>query len=333
MFENILHKRVKLLVVIAFALKSLLLLIKLKIYNIMKKILLSVLFLSSIGASAQITIFEDSFETYTDFAITGVGGWTVTDLDLLTTYGIEQGTPAVSVVFANSGAPMAFMVMNSSATVPVLNAAAWAGKTGAKCMAAMAGIPTATVIANNDYLISPQIQLGLSGNTVKFWAKSISTSYPEKFKVGISTTGTAPANFTMITPTAGVTPTTSWVEYSYPLDAYQGQNVYIAIQCLSVDAFALLIDDFKVSATVLSTENFFKSNFAVYPNPATDVINISNVNGLEITKSTITDINGRIVKEINSSVNSINVSDLTTGVYFLNVTTTTGNGTTKIVKK
>ena len=298
----------------------------------MKKTLLSLLFLSSLGVSAQTTIFEDSFETYTNFAISNVGAWTLLDLDGAVTYGIEQGNPAVSVNFTNSGAPMAFMVMNSTASNPVLNPTAWAGKTGAKCMAAMAAVVSQTVAANNDYLISPQIQLGTSGNLVKFWAKGISSQYPEKFKVGVSTTGTAAANFTMITPTAGVTPTESWVEYSYNLDAYQGQNVYIAIQCVSTDAFSLLIDDFKVTAQVLGTENFFKTNFAVYPNPATDVINISNANGLEITKSTITDINGRIVKEINSSVNTINVGDLTAGVYFLNVSTSTGNGTTKIVK-
>lgn len=299
----------------------------------MKKNLLSLLFLSSIGLSAQTTIFEDSFETYTDFAITNVGSWTLTDVDGLITYGIEQGPDETPVAFTNSGSPMAFMVMNSTASTPVLDPTAWSAKTGTKCMASMGGIPAPPINTNNDYLISQQIQLGLSGNTLKFWAKSISTAYPEKFRVGISTTGTATTNFTMITPTAGVVPTTSWVEYSYPLDTYQGQNVYIAIQCVSADAFALLIDDFKVTATVLGTESFAKNNFAVYPNPATDVLNIANVNKLEITKSTITDINGRIVKEANSSVENINVSELSSGVYFLKVTTLEGSGITKFVKK
>ena len=31
---------------------------------------------------AQTVIFEDSFETYTDFAIANVGNWTLTDVDL-----------------------------------------------------------------------------------------------------------------------------------------------------------------------------------------------------------------------------------------------------------
>lgn len=298
----------------------------------MKKTLLTLAFLASLGLSAQTTIFQDSFETYPDFAKASVGSWTLLDLDGLPTYGIEQGSPATSVVFANSGTAMAFFVMNSTASTPALNPTAWAGKTGAKCMAAMAAIPAPPIAANNDYLISPQVQLGTAGNMLKFWAKGISAQYPEKFRVGVSTTGTAATNFTMITPTAGVTPTTSWVEYSYNLDAYQGQNVYIAIQCVSVDAFSLLIDDFKVTATTLSTDGFFKNNFAVYPNPATDVIKISNVNNLDITNLTITDINGRTMKQVNTSIEAINVSDLNSGIYFLKIKTAQGEGVTKFVK-
>ena len=298
----------------------------------MKKILLSLFLVSAVGANAQTVIFEDSFETYPDFAISNVGNWILTDLDGLPTYSVEQGTPPVSVFFENVEAPMAFIVMNSTAAVPTLDPVGWGGKTGDKCMAAMGAVPAPPINANNDYLISPQIALGTSGNTLKFWAKAISTDYPEKFRVGVSTTGSAPTNFTMITPAAGVVPTTTWVEYSYPLDAYAGQNVRIAIQCVSVDAFSLLIDDFKVTATVLGTQDFFKTNFAVYPNPANDVINISNVNKLEVTDVVITDINGRIMKQVNSSIESINISDLNSGVYFLKIKTANAEGVTKIVK-
>ena len=299
----------------------------------MKKLLLSLFLASAFGANAQITIFEDSFDTYPNFAIANIGTWTVTDLDGLPTYGIEQGTPPVSVVFANSGAPMAFMVMNASAAVEPLNSASWGGKTGPKCMAAMASTPAPPNNTNNDYLISPVIGLGTAGNTLKFWAKGISTQYPEKFRVGVSTTGVLPTNFTMITPAAGVTPPTAWTEYTYSLQAYAGQNVRITIQCVSDDAFALLIDDFKVTATTLGTPDFFKTNFSVYPNPVSDVINISNVNKLELTSATITDVNGRIVKQVNSSIESINIGDLNAGIYFLKIVSSEGEGVTKIVKK
>lgn len=304
----------------------------------MKKTLLcaGLLLGSFITANAQTTIFEDSFETYEDFAIENVGNWTLLDLDGLDTYGIEQGNPPVSVDFENAGSPMAFFVMNYTASNPELNPTAWAGHTGDKCMASMGGIPVPGTTKNNDFLISPQLQLGPSGNMLKFWAKGISAQYPEKFKVGISTTGTAAADFTFITTGTGITPPVTWTEYSYDLDAYQGQNVYIAINCVSADAFALLIDDFKVTAQVLATEDFFKSNFAVYPNPATDMLNISSSNNATINAASITDINGRTVKTVSMNAVSqaqINISDLTAGVYFLNVTSDAGTGTTKIIKK
>lgn len=296
----------------------------------MKKILLSLLFLSSVGINAQTTVFEDSFESYTDFAITGVGSWTLIDVDLKMTYGFS------GVTFENSGVAKSFQVFNATTTVAPLTPTAtsdWTARTGNKhmvCFAASTAPPL-----NNDWLISPQITLGSSGNVLTFWAKSCDATYGlEKFKVGISS-GNTTTGVTLLSVGTVITPSTAvWTQYTYTVPAsFNGQAVYFSINCISDDQFGFGVDDFKVTTTgTLSTENFFKSNFAVYPNPATDVINISNVNDLEITKSTITDINGRIVKEINSAVNTINVGDLTTGVYFLNVTTTAGNGTTKIVK-
>jgi len=57
------------------------------------------------------------------------------------------------------------------------------------------------------------------------------------------------------------------------------------------------------------------------------------LNNLEISNATITPIKERIVKEINASFQSINVSELSSGIYFLKVATTEGEGITKFVKK
>ena len=87
--------------------------LKYKNHSIMKKLLLSLLFISGLSSNAQVTVFEDSFETYTNFAITGFGGWQTIDVDLLTTYGVGTG-----ISWLNNGAPQAFMVYNPSATTP-----------------------------------------------------------------------------------------------------------------------------------------------------------------------------------------------------------------------
>ncbi|MGL6128843.1 MAG: T9SS C-terminal target domain-containing protein, partial [Chryseobacterium artocarpi] len=74
----------------------------------MKKTLLLGAFLGLCSLNAQTTIFEDSFETYTDFAISNVGNWTLTDVDLAPTYGFE------GVEFLNSGEAKSFQVFNST---------------------------------------------------------------------------------------------------------------------------------------------------------------------------------------------------------------------------
>lgn len=215
----------------------------------------------------------------------------------------------------------------------------------------------------SNWLITPVITVQ-NGDIVTFYTrigKNTTTedpnaSFADRLQLRMSTTGTATVNPTggstglgdFTTLLADVNPTlnltdypTSWANglitstisgLTGPTDVKFAFRYFVTSGGpAGANSDIIGIDTFSVDRT-LSTENFFKSNFAVYPNPATDVINISNVNGLEITKSTISDINGRIVKEINSSLNNINVGDLTSGVYFLNVTTTTGNGTTKIIK-
>lgn len=298
----------------------------------MKKLLLSAFILGSIlTTQAQTVLFEDSFETYTNFAITNVGNWTLNDLDLKTTYGFEGAT------FTNSGSAMAFIVFNSTATVAPLTPTAtsdWSAKTGEKAMVCFAA---SSAPWNNDWLISPQITLGAEGNVVTFWAKSCDANYgDERFKVGISTTGTAPANFTTISPGNFVTTPSNaqWVEYTYTLDAsYANQNVYIGINCTSQDQFGFAVDDFKVTTTpTASNDQFFKENFTIFPNPTSGELNISAVNGLEFNEVSIFDLTGRKVKSFQNS-STLDVSNLATGTYVIDIKTNEGTATSKFVKK
>ena len=296
----------------------------------MKKLLLSLCVAGSLSVSAQITIFEDSFEEYPDFAIANVGAWTLTDVDMSRVYGFT------GVTFANSGVPKSFQVFNSTTTTDPLQPTAesdWSARTGVKNMVCFAAV----VPTNNDYLISPPITLGSAGNLLSFWAKSCDATYgDEEFTVLISTTGTAVADFEDLPGLFGVlTPSdATYYEYTANLDQYAGQQVYIAIQCTSDDQFGFAVDDFKVTATALSTQSFFASNFSVYPNPTSNVINLNSASAL-INNVTLTDINGRTVKTLalgGVSQSQINLADLTTGVYFLSVESNLGTGVSKIVK-
>src|SRR5690554_2653194 len=289
----------------------------------MKKILLlASLFVGSVFTmNAQTILFEDGFESYDDFAINNIGDWTLVDVVNAPLYGFT------GITFPNTGGPFAYVVFNPSTTTPASDEEAHSGD---KFMASFA----ATSSANNDWLISPAITLGTTGNEVKFWAKSITFDYgAERFNVLVSTTDTDPASFTKINDGAYTTVQDVWTEFSYNLDVYAGQQVYIAIQCVSDDAFVFMVDDFSVTTATASINDTIASSFSVYPNPAKDVLNISNSVGTEINALTIVDINGRTVKQINSNVSQINISDLNAGVYFVNINSNEGSLTTKIVKQ
>lgn len=85
---------------------------------------------------------------------------------------------------------------------------------------------------------------------------------------------------------------------------------------------------------VASVDNHLVSTFSIYPNPVKDVINITNsVDTIE--NVTITDMNGRVVKNVTLGANEgqINISDLSQGVYILNAASNGKSFTQKIVKQ
>jgi len=133
------------------------------------------------------TVTQD-FETYTDFSLTFIP-WTTIDVDGSTTYGITGYT------FLHSGEAMSFIVFNpSSTTPPLLDDPALLPHGGYKYAACFAS----TTHPNNDWIISPLIELGSNGH-LKFWVKSYTANYGlERYKVGVSTTNTDPGSFTII---------------------------------------------------------------------------------------------------------------------------------------
>ncbi len=90
----------------------------------------------------------------------------------------------------------------------------------------------------------------------------------------------------------------------------------------------------KYTGNVLPIKSFESEGFSVYPNPINDTFSIQKENNTVISGLTISDINGRTVKTINVNTieNQINVSDLNSGVYFLNITSDKGLIIKKIIK-
>ena len=311
----------------------------------MKKLLLSLFLCSTLGVSAQVTVFEDSFETYEDFAISGFGDWITLDLDGLGTYagGSDLDWP-------NRFQPQAFQIFNPTAA-GTTNATLGVNEseenrnfdphTGLKFAGCWAGSPTATVTRNNDWLVSPPISLvGATGSSLSVWVKSMSDTYGlEKYKVAVYTgTGTpsVATDFTVISGVADLTAPYTWTERIQSLSAYDGTTIRLAIQCRTPDAYMFMVDDFKVTAATMSVKDVLSSKFVVSPNPASDVIKISSKESILLNGIKITDLNGRTVKQLTYdgiSNPEINVGDLSAGMYMMTINSDQGIAIKKIVKK
>lgn len=85
----------------------------------------------------------------------------------------------------------------------------------------------------------------------------------------------------------------------------------------------------------LSNESHTLQNFAVYPNPANDFITIQNRDNTIISKVSIVDILGKSIKtsNCNSSEVSIDISNLNSGIYFVEIYSNEVKTTQKIIKR
>ena len=308
----------------------------------MKKILLSITALCFASLMySQITLIDEKFDTFQDFAITGFGNWQTLDLDGLNTY--TGGTPTgTTPSWANAGAPMAFQIFNPT-TAMVTNSTSGAEvtnfdpKSGAKYAACWDAVPGLGLTGNEDWLISPPLSMGGSGNSLSFWVKSLSNTYGlEQYKVGIyvgNGTPTSTGDFAIISGLGALSaPYPAWGQKTYNLDAYANQTIRVGIQCISEDVYMFMVDDFKVTATTLATnETNTKATYSIFPNPSNGVYSIRSSD--KVVGLRVYDAAGKLVLE-NKNSTKVDISNQPTGVYFMNIAFGDGSiKTEKLIKE
>lgn len=80
----------------------------------------------------------------------------------------------------------------------------------------------------------------------------------------------------------------------------------------------------------LSTNDFDKSKVIIYPNPATDYLNIQSEN--QITELSIIDITGKIIYTQKNVSSLINIEKLQRGLYIIRLATINGTESIKLIK-
>lgn len=187
----------------------------------------------------------DSFESYDDWAIDGIGDWTMTDRDYDNTVYINAGAviPGAPDTYPHCTDPKAWQVINASA----LGINIWPEGTpadGDKMLMAAAG----TSYVNADWAISPL--LNGHAQTLSFLAKAFTSdgTRPERMRVLWSSTDTTPESFSPLHDAEYIEVPDSWTEYRFALP--EGAR-YFAIVCVSDGAFALFADMVRYNDTTV----------------------------------------------------------------------------------
>lgn len=95
----------------------------------------------------------------------------------------------------------------------------------------------------DNWLITPKVALG---GSVVYWTYTFA-SYPDKYEVLLSTTGTETTDFTVTLRPLSADAGGAWEQKVIDLSAYAGQEGYIAIHHQDYDMNYLFIDDFAVT--------------------------------------------------------------------------------------
>lgn len=177
-------------------------------------------------------LFED-FEDHDDFAINSPGslGWTYIDGDGQDSYF------SPNYDFPDMGSPMAYVVMNPSRTEPsMLEADFLDTHSGEKVLVAFL---TRNGEPNDDYIISPRLEMK-EDFVISFWTRGYWWRYEETFRIGYSTEGTSPEDFTWVGEPVKV----DYDDWERVVTNIPKEAKYITINCISsVDNYYLAIDD------------------------------------------------------------------------------------------
>lgn len=135
----------------------------------------------------------------------------------------------------------------------------------------------------------------------------------------------------------------TWVQVGSDIDGEEAQDYFGGSVSLSGIGDKLIVGATTPTTTnlkngyakvydlsgVLSSDKFSKVSFVIYPNPASEYVNIELQDGVVLESVTIYNNIGQKIKTINQ--NTVDVSTLAKGLYFVEVTTKLGKASKKVI--
>lgn len=195
-------------------------------------------------------------------------------------------------------------------------------------------IPPTGYVPGNTYSISVSVTSTSTKHGFQLTAET-----PSNAKLGTFTAGTGNQVVnagTGVTHTSAGTSLTSWTcSWTAPSTANTPVNFYAAVN--ATNANFNTSGDQVVTASrgyevILGNDEYKVIAFQVYPNPTSDYLKINNWNQYNDTEVSIVSIQGQEIKKMKLDNNIIDVSNLKSGVYFLNLTNENQTGSVKFVK-
>lgn len=257
--------------------------------------------ISSVSAIAQTEIFSEDFESGAPVA------FTIVDNDGLT-------PNAATAEFTEAWTLLPDPLDTSSTPNHVMGSTSYFEPVGTA----------------NRWLITPPIALGAYGNFFYWNARSHDPSFPDNYKVLVSTTDTQISSFT---DTIGLIQQeyATWFPRLVDLSnaGYNNQTIYVAFVNNTYDGFALYVDDIRAEIEdPVGINELHVVSVNVYPNPVSDVLKVksaANIESLELVSFS----GERLMLTTESE---INVSSLQSGSYFVKVVTDQGSVVKAFVK-
>jgi hypothetical protein len=132
---------------------------------------------------------------------------------------------------------------------------------------------------------------------------------------------------------------TTLTNYSLSLSALNNPTEvvfrYVLRTDQSVTNEGAVIDNFVINGTLSTTSTSLEDLFSIYPNPSVGVFNIA-WNAAQEFDYSVYDVSGKRIatrKKNSGTTHQVDLSGVSQGMYFINISTATGSVTQKLIVK